>query len=143
MLQLYIYAHEKILKKGLLTIIILGVSGSVLGVHDYKFTDQEIASIQLMYSLRCIVFPHRVKSRCVEDTFRRSKIGPRTAEERMERMSLEKGVAGRRFSHAVGWVVGLGEVLQQGAEEIDGILTEIQEFRAFHEEQRQSRVGLS
>ena len=86
-----------------------------------------------------MAFFYRVKSRCIEVVFRRPKVGPCTGQERMERMRLEKGMNGGHFSPAVGWVVSLGDVLQHGAEEVDEILTEIQEFSIFQEEPRQSQ----
>ncbi len=52
-------------------------------------------------------------------------------------MELEKGMSGGRYTAAVGWVVGLGDVLQQGSQEVEQILSVIQELSVFHEEQRQ------
>ena len=57
--------------------------------------------------------PFRVKSRCVEITFKRPKVGPSTAEERKQRHELETGMSGGQFSSALGWIVSLGKELDE------------------------------
>jgi hypothetical protein len=67
----------------------------------------------------------------------RPKVGPNTAEERKQRSELETGMSGGQFSSALGWIVRLGTQLNEnGQQEIEDILGEIQTSPRFHDEQR-------
>ena len=64
--------------------------------------------------------------------FKHPKIGPQTAADRMERAE-KRG----HFSPVVGWIIHIGETLQQeGVDKVGEIVSEIQQFPYFQEEQR-------
>ena len=78
-----------------------------------------------------------MKSRCVEITFRRPKVGPKTAEERRKRQQLEMDMMKGRFSSTLGWAVSIhNELGKEGQECIEAILQEIQQWPRFFQEQR-------
>ena len=89
----------------------------------------------------CTVFLlHRLKSRCVEVNFQDPKVGPRTTEERQDRMCFEKDLNSGKFGKGLGWVVSLGKKLEErGMTDIDALVSKIQELPYFQDEPRKSQ----
>lgn len=79
----------------------------------------------------------RVKSRCVEVYFKRPKVGPVNADERSRRRDFEIAMSSGYYTSALPWIVSLDKSLDQnGQNEIEEILSEIQQWPKFDDQQR-------
>ncbi|XP_064393840.1 uncharacterized protein LOC135341260 [Halichondria panicea] len=79
----------------------------------------------------------RVKSRCVEISFRRPKVGPSTVEERKSRRDLESSIINGTPSGILHWVISLRQDLEKDGEaEVERILQQILQLPQFSEQPR-------